>query len=237
MDRCFDIAWSLAVERLHQPLLSWQRAVMQAHRAQISGDIDAAQALATEALRIGTDSGQPDAGMFFSIQVGVLDNQRGILRDDSPVLEELAQVPSLKDAMTAVLASNYAANGRLDDAHRLLRRFAAADYRMPRNPGNWVTGMVSYAEVAVACNDIEIAGGMFERLAPFAGQVPSSAIASLPPVSYYVGQLAAVLCRHDEAAAYFADAADFNERAEREVLHSLHERGVGHDAPPTLAGG
>ena len=213
MDRCFDIAWSLAVDQLHQPLLNWQRAVMQAHRAQIAGDNEEAQAIATEALRIGTDSGQPDADTFFDIQAGVLGYQRGFIRDDAPRLEQAVQMPGMREVVSSMLASTHLANGRPDDAHQLLRQFAAEDYRLRPDPGTWLTSMINYAEVAVACNDADIASDMFERLAPFAGQIPSGAIVSLSPVSHYLGRLAALLGQLEDADAYFADAADFNERA------------------------
>jgi tetratricopeptide (TPR) repeat protein len=43
--------------------------------------------------------------------------------------------------------------------------------------------------------------------------VPTSFIAVYDPVSYYLGGLAAVLGRYDQADAYFAHADAFNERA------------------------
>ena len=60
MDRCLEIAGSLA-EQLDQPTLNWVHSFTRAMRAQIAGDTDQAEQLATEALQIGTDSGQPDA--------------------------------------------------------------------------------------------------------------------------------------------------------------------------------
>ena len=61
MDRCFEIAGSLA-EQLDQPTVELgAQPTTRAMRAQIAGDTDQAEQLATEALQIGTDSGQPDA--------------------------------------------------------------------------------------------------------------------------------------------------------------------------------
>ena len=37
-------------------------------RAQIAGDTDRAEQLATEALQIGTDGGEPDAAIIFGAQ-------------------------------------------------------------------------------------------------------------------------------------------------------------------------
>ena len=68
MDRCFEITGSLA-EQLDQPTLNWAHTFTRALRAQIAGDTDQAEQLATEALQIGTDGGQPDAAIFFGAQL------------------------------------------------------------------------------------------------------------------------------------------------------------------------
>jgi class 3 adenylate cyclase len=67
-DRCLAIMGS-TTERLGHPSLSWVLAFGRATRAQISGDPERAEQLATEAFRIGTDNGQPDAGLIFSAQL------------------------------------------------------------------------------------------------------------------------------------------------------------------------
>ena len=64
MDRCYEISRSLA-EQLDQPTLNWANTFTRAMRAQIAGDPDQVEQLATEALQIGTDSGQPDAAIHF----------------------------------------------------------------------------------------------------------------------------------------------------------------------------
>ena len=69
VDRCLDIMGSLA-EQLDQPTLSWVHTSPRALRAQIAGTTEQAEQLATEALQIGTDSGQPDATLFYTAQLG-----------------------------------------------------------------------------------------------------------------------------------------------------------------------
>jgi len=73
--------------------------------------------------------------------------------------------------------------------------------------------MVAYADVAVACHHTVISRAMLDRLAPFAEQVATAAIISFNTVSHSLGGLAAVLGNDEQADAYFADAAAFNERA------------------------
>ncbi|MEJ7720747.1 MAG: hypothetical protein WKF58_10005 [Ilumatobacteraceae bacterium] len=95
---------------------------------------------------------------------------------------------------------------------RLLEEFAAADFDLRLDP-TWISGMVAYAEVAIACRARKCAGPLFDQLAPWADQMPMSGITADGPVSHYVGGLATVLGRYDEADAHFAQAAAFSDRA------------------------
>ena len=75
--------------------------------------------------------------------------------------------------------------------------------------------MACYAEAAIACRDPKYAGAAVRPARPVgrSGAVrPASSAAG--PVSHYLGGLATVLGRYDEADAYFAQAAAFNDRAD-----------------------
>jgi tetratricopeptide (TPR) repeat protein len=211
MDRCCEISWSIA-ERLDQPFLNWSRAYMRALRALLAGDTDDAEALAKEALRIGTASGEPEASLFCGSQLAAVRRQRGTrVQPDIPVLEQLiATLPGLKEEVIATMAAAYLAASRLDDAHRLLEQFAAADFELRTDPVTWLHTMVSYAAVAVGCRDTGIAASLFDRLEPFADQVPTNTVVVREPVSHYLGELAAVLGRAEIADAYFTRAAAFS---------------------------
>ena len=76
-----------------------------------------------------------------------------------------------------------------------------------------MTGMTEYGEAAIECRDPKYAAPLFDRLAPWADQLSTVAgAAASGPVSHYLGGLAAVLGRYDEADAYFTRAAAFNDR-------------------------
>ena len=122
-----------------------------------------------------------------------------------------AETPALQ-GLVATLAMAYVEGDRPGDARRLLEEFAAGDFDLPVDPA-WLSGMVYYAEAAIACEDSRGAGPLFDRLAPWADQLstPGRTMAA-GPVSHYLGGLAAVLGRYDEADAYFTQAAEFSER-------------------------
>ena len=71
----------------------------------------------------------------------------------------------------------------------------------------------STREAAIECRDPKYAAPLFDRLAPWADQLSTAAGAAADgPVSHYLGGLATVLGRYDEADAYFTQAAAFNNR-------------------------
>jgi len=74
-----------------------------------------------------------------------------------------------------------------------------------------MTGMVDFADAAIECGEPSYAAPLFERLEPWAGQLPVTGASALGPVSHYLGGLATVLGRLDEADAYFAHAAAMSE--------------------------
>ena len=78
MLRCVAIHGSMA-QQLNQPIFNWGHAFLSAVPAQIAGDTDGAEALANEALRIGQESGQPDAETIFGAQ---FDHRQWPARDD-----------------------------------------------------------------------------------------------------------------------------------------------------------
>ena len=213
LDRCLGVIATLA-ERLEQPMLSWSDTAYRAARALIAGDSDRAEGLATEALEIGTDSGQPDATLFFGTHLIGVHQRRGTLGELAPLLEQMAaDAPTVARAMTAVLALAHAEAERIEDAGRLLEELATAGFELPLD-SVWLTSVVEYADAAIEVRDPKYARPLFDLLVPWADQFATIGMAGAEgPVSHYLGGLATVLGRYGEADSYFAHAAAVNERA------------------------
>ncbi len=212
MDRCIEIHASTAA-LLNQPIFHWGHTFFLGLRAQIAGDTDRAEALASEALRIGTDGGQLDAAVIFGAQLMIVSGQRGTMSDLVPLIEQLAtETPDISRWLFgSLLAKAHVEGGRIDEALRLLEEFATSGFDLPLDQV-WLTGMVDYAEAAIECRDPRYAAPLFDRLEPWAGQVPATGASALGPVNQYLGGLAAVLGRDARADAYFAEAAAFSDR-------------------------
>jgi tetratricopeptide (TPR) repeat protein len=212
LERCLKIHGEMAAQ-LGQPVFAWGHAFLRGQRAFIAGDTDRAEALATEALQIGTDSGQPDAALIYGTQLIMVRGQRGTMNELIPLIEKMASdAPEISPWMFgSLLAKAHVEVDGTDEALAQLKAFAASGFDL-RMDHVWLSGMVDYADAAVVCGDPTYATPLFERLAPWHAQLPATGATALPPVSHYLGGLAGVLGRYDEADAYFSQAAALSER-------------------------
>ncbi|HEX3795358.1 MAG TPA: AAA family ATPase [Acidimicrobiales bacterium] len=206
-DRCLEIMTPLD-NQINQSLLSWRLNMRRSVRAMIAGDHEQAEQFANDAFQFGTDSGQPDALILFGANLVTVNLQRGTLHDMVPMFEQfVADNPGLP-VFAAVLAAAHADGDRLDNARRVLAEFAATDYSLPLDQG-WLTGMIGFSLAAIECRDPDYAAQLFDRLAPWAEHWALLTAGTVEgPVSQYLGALATVLGRFDEANAYFVQAAE-----------------------------
>lgn len=119
-----------------------------------------------------------------------------------------------KAAVESALALAYVEGGRLDEARQVLAQFANGGFQLPAD-SVWLWSMTNYANVAIECGERQMAGPLFDLLAPWSDQLSTNGGGSTNgPVSHFLGGLATVLGRYDEADSYFARAATFNSRAQ-----------------------
>jgi class 3 adenylate cyclase len=205
MNRCTErmAALSAAVD---QPLLRWVHVFSLAWLAEIEGDPDEAERLATQALTIGTESGQPDAEFIFGGQFMMVNHQRGTLDTLSPLMEDMASAtPNMAGVITGALAIADIEAGRTDAARSRLQRFADQGFELEMNPV-WVSGMSFYAEAAIELGDPEFCAPLYERLRPWSAQWTDNGATAMCPVAHYLGGFAAVMGRDAEAEEWFARA-------------------------------
>ena len=229
------------VEKLDQPMLHWSYLIQRTRRTLIAGDTDEAERLATECHEIGTDSGQPDASTIFAMHLLGVNAQRGTTDVLIPVIEEIRNDMQDIDkaAVESALALAYMEGGRLDDARQVLGQFADGGFQLPAD-SVWLWSMTNYANVAIECGERQMAGSLFDLLAPWSDQLSTNGGGSTNgPVSHFLGGLATVLGRYDEADSYFARAAAFNSRTQAkffavqsDLLWGRMPRNAVHPATP-----
>ena len=87
---------------------------------------------------------------------------------------------------------------------------------------------VSYSDAAIECGDPRYAAPLLDRLAPWADVWSTTAGPTVEgPVSLFLGGLATVLHRYDEADTYFAQSALSSERAHAKYFAARTNLGWG----------
>jgi tetratricopeptide (TPR) repeat protein len=200
--------YARTADELRQPFFQSNAAIAAATFAMLEGRLDEAENHAVRALDLGRRAGSPNAEQYFGIQMLSLARLRGteeiVLEPAKAFVERVPGIP----AWRAALASIYAALGREREAERELERLAARDFAdLPRD-ANLLVACALSAETCLFLERRPPARVLYDILRPYASRSVVIAIGAghLGVVSHYLGLLASLLGRADQADAWFADA-------------------------------
>jgi tetratricopeptide (TPR) repeat protein len=105
--------------------------------------------------------------------------------------------------------------GQVEEARLRFEELAADDFTAIYPDCEWFLGLALAAEACSQLRDVRAAATLYEKLLPFAGRhAVAHAEGSMGAVDRYLGLLADVLGRVDEAARHFGDAVVLNTRLE-----------------------
>jgi class 3 adenylate cyclase len=193
-------------DKLGQPRYVWSANVIGAADALVHGDSAMAEELASAALEIGTQAGQPDAFSFYASQLMSIRRIQGRYGELVDVISDVAAQNPAVPVYRAVLACCRLEAEDEDGARALFDEAAATSFAMPDDQ-SWLIGIGLYARAAIELEISDGAGRLFELLEPYHDHLPFSGLTPLDPAATYLGGLATVLDRHDEAERYFEEAA------------------------------
>jgi class 3 adenylate cyclase len=200
---CHDIA-----TQIREPFLRWIDTQNRALQTLLDGNTDRAEILADEAFAIGTESGQPDALTVYGVQLLNTRIQQGRTGEIVDLIAEgVRENPGLP-ALRAAVARAYLDADRTDEARAVLDD---AGVDLPRDD-LWLVGTSVWGQLAAELGATESAVLLYERLAPWAGQIPTAIVAVTEPIDHCLGELAALLGRAADADAHFT-AAEATARA------------------------
>jgi hypothetical protein len=194
--------------RLGQPLLTWIAVVMQAAVALLDGDLVRSQALANEALAVGSES-VPETMAAFGAQI--LEISR--IRHDSEALEGMAVLfadvardnPGIPVVRLA-LARIYCDLDRPDDALATIAEDLAGGFTdLPEDDTTWLSAMAVRADVCAYLNHLEGSRLAYDRLLPYSQEVSTVQVTIHGPGALHLGELATVIGL-PEADDHFAEA-------------------------------
>ena len=207
---CLDLIEDIA-SRVGQPVLRWHAASRAAAQALLRGEPQTALDLAEKALSIGIESSQPDALIFFGAQTLVAHLQLGRLEEMEELIGQMVSANPGMPVFVAAHALSLLESGSTTEANELLE--SAVDGGIAELPEDavWLTTVLVYADLAIELRSERASAYFFELLGPYDSQLAFQGAAPLDPVALYLGGLASVLERHDEAARNLAAARAFAE--------------------------
>ncbi len=130
----------------------------------------------------------------------------------SLIADAAEQNPAIP-AYRAVLAVAHLEAGNEEAARELVDEAAADSFALPDDSG-WFTGWSATREVVIELRLRAHGEPLITLLAPFRDQVPHNGLNPNPPVATYLGGLATLVDRFEEAESYFEQAAELNTRGE-----------------------
>jgi DNA-binding CsgD family transcriptional regulator len=208
-----------AARRLGQPL--FRILDLQAHAllAMGEGRFSLAEAMAEEADELSGFLSGSDMSGAYGVQLFSLRRLQGRLEEARPAVEAVARLGEAGATWRPALAVLYAELGELDAAAADLRQLVGDGLAaVPRDSLWW--GTLSYlADTCAAVGDGEAAAALYAELLPCRGLVVQvgSLLAAYGAADRYLGMLAALVGRRDDAEAHFQAALALETRAEMPV--------------------
>ncbi len=188
-----------------QPVHRWRTRVMQSARLLLAGDPAGAEAMAAEALHIGKESGQPDAMAGYVINISAIRWHQGRPNEFIPALEKTLADFATKHGFYGMLARSCLDAGDVDRATELVG-FGKANGFDPPWDIDWLVTMTMWADPVVRLADHEAAAVLYERMAPWHGQVVIVPSMADHCVAHYLGALAALVGEGGRAREHCAEA-------------------------------
>ena len=173
--------------------------------------LDEAEARNQEAFTIGQAAGVDDAFQIYSATLWWIRYDQGRLDEVLDRYERRSKRADPHPFSLAHLGVAYCEVGRPGDAEHVLDRLAADEFAALPTSYARVYGLTMAAEVCAGVRDTERAAVLYGQLHPYRGLVATTGSLTPGAVDHYLGLLAAVEGRFDQAGRHF------------EAAHASHE--------------
>jgi hypothetical protein len=209
---------------LRQPRYLWQVVNLEAGRALLAGRFEDGERLARKALELGRTGRGATAEATFLFQMRIVCAEQGRLEEVAAQIDRLAE---LHAAWRVEPLYHLTKMGRTPEVRVLFERLAARDFAdLPRDMFSLWT-LAYLAEACVHLRERQRAAVLYERLLPYRDRclVMGQSGGSEGALARYLGQLAAMLERWEDAAGHFERALEIHTRmgARPLLAHTQHE--------------
>jgi tetratricopeptide (TPR) repeat protein len=198
---------------LRQPVELWRLSATQAMFALAAGRLEDADELIGRAFSLG-ERAQPEMAIpVHGLQRHALGQCRGDLEEVEPAIHNLAAAYPARPVFRCVLAHLQAELDQLADAERTLHELARDGFSVLPFDMEWLFAMSLLVETCALLGATEHAPALYDLLAPWASFNASNFLEGIRgSVARYLGTLAWMLERWDDAARHFHYALEMNER-------------------------
>jgi len=217
-------------QELHQPNYVWWAAVFRGMRALMAGRFEEAERLAESALSLGQRWDDEIPMVVFGAQSFLIRWGEGKLDDLVDAGRQFSD--QYGQAWRAAYIWLLTETGHLDDARQRFRELGDAGFKTLRWNADWLTAMCGLSLAAVALDESEHAGVLYEMFAPYADGYASFLAGSgcLGSNHAFVGFAAKAAGRLDDAITHFERAHELNTRVGAHYLtprvHYEHARAL-----------
>jgi len=211
-------AYTRLAEHLRQPLYLWYSPVFKAMRALMRGNFGDADRFLDEATALGRRTSSENAAIVLAVQRAGIAFERGDLaeaqrswRAMGEMTPDVLKVPS-SSGMSVLMQGLF---GDVSTAGPVLQRWAdEGGLTSQPKDSEWIPTAAYFAEAALRTRETQPAEHIYGELAPYASEFVVDAIAArfMGSVSYYLGRLATLLRRFDNAESHLQHAIESHER-------------------------
>jgi AAA ATPase domain len=215
-------------EELRQPAQSWSPVNMRAMLALFEGRFGEAEIAISASFRLRGRTTRSDAVLAQALQLFQLRSAQGRLAEIAELVQQAAQQLTWYPVLRCAVAVLSCELGSETQARTEFEDIAARDFATLPFDNKWVFSMSLLSEVAYLLGDRHRAKTLYENLAPYRGNCVSAGDCCTGSASRYLGLLATVLSRPDDAARHFEDGLERNARmgARPWVAHTQHDFAV-----------
>jgi DNA-binding SARP family transcriptional activator len=198
---------------IRQPSHDWFVAIYGASLALLEGELAAAEELIPAARRTGERAQSWSAAVGYGLQLYMLRREQGRIDEVEDLIRRSVQEYRTYPIWQCLMAQVGAELGQTADARAMLERLAEQDFAPVPFDEEWLVCMSLLAEASASLGDTERASVIYRLLSPYSDRIAFSyAQISLGSVSRYLGILAAVAERREDAERHFEAAREMNRR-------------------------
>ena len=205
-------AFKAGADRLRQPLFEWNVLLWEGMRALLTGSLDRADQLASQALAAGGPAEALTATQYYAIQLLAIRREQGRMGELEHAARRLVADNPSRPAWRAALATLLCEEGRLPEAEEEFERLAAHDFEDVPRDLDWIIAMTLLSDVCADLGDARRAGLLYAMLKPYAevNVVIGFAAVCLGSAASFLGKLAATMGEPELAAQHFERALAAN---------------------------